>query len=54
MLSQEEFKSLAKLARLDPEDKSLGDLLDDFNKILVYVEKSKKFTLKRPQNTILL
>ena len=39
MLSQEEFKNLARLARLDPEDSSLEDLLDDFNKILDYVEK---------------
>ncbi len=38
MLSEEEFKSLASLARLNPEDESLQGLRDDFNKILGYVE----------------
>lgn len=38
MLSESEFKELCKLARLDPEDESLKDLMGDFNKILDSVE----------------
>lgn len=46
MLSEEEFKNLAHLARLDPEDKSLAGLRDDFNKILNYVEKIKELNVE--------
>ncbi len=37
MLSETEFQNLAKLARLDPSDKSLAALRNDFNKILDFV-----------------
>ena len=39
MLTKEEFKNLALLARLDPEDESLAGLLDDLNQIVAYVDK---------------
>ncbi|MCB1322040.1 MAG: Asp-tRNA(Asn)/Glu-tRNA(Gln) amidotransferase subunit GatC [Leptospiraceae bacterium] len=39
MLSEKEFKQLAHLARLDPEDESLAGLRDDFNRILEYVDR---------------
>lgn len=39
MISENDFKNLAKLSRLDPEDKSLQGLMDDFNKILDAVEQ---------------
>ena len=42
MLSEDEFRALARLARLDPDDESLSGLRDDFNKILDYVEKIKE------------
>ena len=38
MLQKEEWKSLCLLARLDPADESLDGLMEDFNKILSYVE----------------
>ena len=37
MISEEEFSSLARLARLDPEDESLSGLRGDFNQILDFV-----------------
>lgn len=39
MISEEEFKELAMLSRLDPEDKDLKGLRGDFNKILDFVDK---------------
>lgn len=39
MINKDEFNSLARLARLDPEDESLAGLRDDFNKILDFVNK---------------
>ena len=38
MLGKEEWENLCLLARLDPNDESLRGLMDDFNKILAYVE----------------
>jgi len=45
MLSEEEFKELALLARLDPMDKDLAGLRNDFNKILDFVEKIQEVDL---------
>jgi len=39
MLTEQEFKDLALLARLDPTDESLQGLRDDFNKILDFVNQ---------------
>lgn len=39
VLSKKEFKDLARLARLDPDDESFENLLEDFNRIIRYVEK---------------
>lgn len=39
MLSEEEFRNLALLARLDPNDESLVEMRTDFNRILDYVNK---------------
>jgi aspartyl-tRNA(Asn)/glutamyl-tRNA(Gln) amidotransferase subunit C len=39
MISEQEFRELALLARLDPEDESLKDLREDFNRILEFVDK---------------
>lgn len=39
MLSLEEFQQLATLSRLDPEDRELAGLRDDFNKILEHVKR---------------
>ena len=38
MLSEEEFKNLCKLARLDAADPSLKGMVAEFNSILEYVE----------------
>lgn len=46
MLSDSEFKDLVHLARLDPNDKSLLDLKDDFGRILQYVESIQELELK--------
>lgn len=45
MLSEEEFKQLALLARLDPEDASLAGLRNDFNKILDFVNKIQEIEM---------
>ncbi|MDH5654552.1 MAG: Asp-tRNA(Asn)/Glu-tRNA(Gln) amidotransferase subunit GatC [Spirochaetia bacterium] len=45
MISENEFKELALLARLDPDDRDLAGLRDDFNKILDFVEKIKEVNL---------
>ncbi len=42
MLSAEEFKSLAHLARLDGNDPSLQGLRGDLNRIVDFVEKIKE------------
>ncbi|MCB1166548.1 MAG: Asp-tRNA(Asn)/Glu-tRNA(Gln) amidotransferase subunit GatC [Leptospiraceae bacterium] len=39
VISEKEFKDLCRLARLDPEDESLRNLMNDFNRILESVEK---------------
>ncbi len=39
MISENEFRDLAMLARLDPDDKSLSNLREDFNKILDFVAR---------------
>ena len=39
VISESEFKDLCKLARLDPEDESLKNLMSDFNRILESVEQ---------------
>ena len=46
MLSEKEFKNLAFLARLDPEDESLLGLRDNFNQILEFVEKIQTLEIK--------
>lgn len=42
MLSDEEFRELAHLARLDPADAGLQSLHHDLDKILDFVEKIKE------------
>ena len=42
MLSEEEFRELAHLARLDGDDPSLRGLRDDVGQILDFVEKVKE------------
>jgi aspartyl/glutamyl-tRNA(Asn/Gln) amidotransferase C subunit len=44
MISEEDFNALALLARLDPEDKSLQGLRNDFNKILEFVQNIQEVT----------
>lgn len=39
MISDDEFKNLCHLARLDAKDASLSNLKNDFNRILEYVNK---------------
>lgn len=41
MLSEEEFRQLATLSRLDPLDPSVQAMRSDFNKILDYVDQIK-------------
>ncbi len=46
MLSEKEFESLCRLARLEPTDPSLRGLLDDFNQILKYVEHIREIDVQ--------
>lgn len=46
MLSEKEFSDLCLLARLDPEDRGLQGLRNDFNKILDAVNSIEKLDLK--------
>lgn len=39
VISESEFNDLCKLARLDPEDESLKNLMSDFNRILESVNQ---------------
>ncbi|MBX7058074.1 MAG: Asp-tRNA(Asn)/Glu-tRNA(Gln) amidotransferase subunit GatC [Leptospirales bacterium] len=41
MLTEDEFRRLAQLCRLDPDDTSVAAVRDDFNKILDYVDSIK-------------
>ena len=50
MLSRDDFNDLARLARLDPDDKTLSGLMDDFNQILDYVEKIKELDTAQVQD----
>ena len=54
MLSEKEFKELALLARLDPEDKDLVGLRDDFNKILDFVEKISEVDLTSADDVMMV
>lgn len=45
MISESEFKDLCKLSRLDSEDESLKNLMNDFNRILESVEKIKEIEI---------
>ena len=46
MLTDNEFNNLCHLARLNPNDPSLEDIHQDFNKILDYVETIQKIDTK--------
>ncbi|HMW59429.1 MAG TPA: Asp-tRNA(Asn)/Glu-tRNA(Gln) amidotransferase subunit GatC [Leptospiraceae bacterium] len=51
MLSEEQFSSLAFLARLDPEDAGLKGLRMDFNKILDAVKTIEELDLHGAEGT---
>ncbi|MBI39035.1 MAG: Asp-tRNA(Asn)/Glu-tRNA(Gln) amidotransferase GatCAB subunit C [Leptospiraceae bacterium] len=46
VISESEFKDLCKLARLDPEDESLKNLMSDFNRILESVNQINEIDVK--------
>ena len=46
MLSEKEYRQLAFLARIDPDDPALRDAYGEFNTILEYVDKIQKLDTK--------
>ena len=50
MLTEQDYKDLVRLARLDCEDKSLVGMLDEFNKILDHVEKIRELNTDSAQD----
>ena len=46
MISKDQIKHLAKLARLELDEKEIENLYQEINKILAYVEKVKELNLE--------